>query len=300
MATLLLKKSYQLKNFKEVKFKDLWNAHGVFTTMRVIGPPLKILFYKEHINNLLKSLKVYVIKNKNLKNKINYLISLNLNKNKKYDHLFRVALNKSIISISLRKRPKVNKKFSLKLINYKRVDPKHKNLKYKKILGLLKKMDITKLIHIRDDGSVKLGNRVACDGGLLESEDFHIVTHAHKDHYKPQSVKETWRKHHKKVYLSDLTMQLADIYELSLIDNHGKREILEFNEPLIDENIEIKIIENGHILGSSQVQVIEEGVGRFGYSGDFCSQIEEFIDVDYLVLDSTYSGKTSNRTWKFT
>ena len=161
-------------------------------------------------------------------------------------------------------------------------------------------MDITKLIHIRDDGSVKLGNRVACDGGLLESEDFHIVTHAHKDHYKPQSVKETWRKHHKKVYLSDLTMQLADIYELSLIDNHGKREILEFNEPLIDENIEIKIIENGHILGSSQVQVIEEGVGRFGYSGDFCSQIEEFIDVDYLVLDSTYSGKTSNRTWKFT
>ena len=71
MAKLLLKKSYQLKNFKEIKFKDLWNAHGVFTTMRVIGSPLKILFYNEHINNLLKSLKVYGIKNKNLKNKIN-------------------------------------------------------------------------------------------------------------------------------------------------------------------------------------------------------------------------------------
>ena len=58
MATLLLKKSYQLKNFKEIKFKNLWNANGVFTTMRVMGRPLKILFYKEHINNLLNSLKV--------------------------------------------------------------------------------------------------------------------------------------------------------------------------------------------------------------------------------------------------
>ena len=144
MATLLLKKSYQLKNFKEIKFKNLWNANGVFTTMRVMGRPLKILFYKEHINNLLNSLKVYNIRHKNLKYNINNLINLNLKKNKKYDHLFRVALNKNIISISLRKRLKIKKKFTLKLINYKRVDPKHKNLKYKKILDSLKKMDTSK------------------------------------------------------------------------------------------------------------------------------------------------------------
>ena len=92
MATLLLKKSYQLKNFKEIKFKNLWNANGVFTTMRVMGRPLKILFYKEHINNLLNSLKVYNIRHKNLKYNINNLINLNLKKNKKYDHLFRVAI----------------------------------------------------------------------------------------------------------------------------------------------------------------------------------------------------------------
>ena len=55
MATLLLKKSYRHKDLKEIKFHDLWNSYGVFTTMRVIGKPTKILFFKEHIENLLRS-----------------------------------------------------------------------------------------------------------------------------------------------------------------------------------------------------------------------------------------------------
>ena len=49
MATLLLKKSYLHKGFKEIKFHDLWNSYGVFTTMRVIGRPPKILFFKSSI-----------------------------------------------------------------------------------------------------------------------------------------------------------------------------------------------------------------------------------------------------------
>ena len=61
MVTLLLKKSYLHKDLKEVKFNDLWNAYGVFTTMRVIGKSGKILFYKSHIDNLIKSLKKYKI-----------------------------------------------------------------------------------------------------------------------------------------------------------------------------------------------------------------------------------------------
>jgi len=144
MATLLLKKSYLHKNLKEIKFYDLWNSHGVFTTMRVIDRPPKILFFKQHIDNLVKSIKVYKINKKNIKKKILKLIKLNINKKMKYDHLFRVALNNKMISVSLRKRPKPKLNFSLKLINYKRIDPEYKNLKYKKILSFLKKMDTTK------------------------------------------------------------------------------------------------------------------------------------------------------------
>ena len=144
MVTLLLKKSYRHKDLKEIKFHDLWNSYGVFTTMRVIEKPAKIIFFKEHIENLIRSLKVYKINKKNIKQNILKLIKLNLNKNKKYDHLFRVAANNKMISISLRKRLKPKLNFSLKLIDYKRIEPEYKNLKYKKILNFLKKMDTTK------------------------------------------------------------------------------------------------------------------------------------------------------------
>jgi len=144
MVTLLLKKSYRHKDLKEIKFHDLWNSYGVFTTMRVIGKPAKILFFKEHIENLFRSLKIYKINKKNIRQNIFKLIKLNLSKKKKYDHLFRVAANNKMISISLRKRLKPKSNFSLKLINYKRIDPEYKNLKYKKILSFLEKMDTTK------------------------------------------------------------------------------------------------------------------------------------------------------------
>ena len=144
MVTLLLKKSYRHKDLKEIKFNDLWNAYGVFTTMRVIGKSAKILFYKAHIDNLISSLKIYKIYKKNLKKNIIKLIKLNLKKNKNYDHLLRVASNNEIISISLRKRPIPKSNFKLKLINYKRIDAKYKNLKYKKILKILSKLDTTK------------------------------------------------------------------------------------------------------------------------------------------------------------
>jgi len=141
MATLLLKKSYLHKDLKEIKFHDLWNSYGVFTTMRVIGKPAKILFFKEHIKNLIESLKVYRILTKNTKKNILKLIKLNLRKDKNYNHLLRVAIDNNIVSISLRKRLKPKKKFNIQLINHKRIQPEFKNLKYKKILKYLSKIN---------------------------------------------------------------------------------------------------------------------------------------------------------------
>ena len=62
MATLLLKKSYQLNNLKEVTFKDLWGSKGVFTTMRMVGNPPKLILLKPHLENLIKSTKKYGIR----------------------------------------------------------------------------------------------------------------------------------------------------------------------------------------------------------------------------------------------
>ena len=72
------------------------------------------------------------------------IIKINFKKNKRYDHLLRVASNKNMISISLRKRLKPKKNFILHLVNYKRIDAEYKNLKYKKILNILNKLETTK------------------------------------------------------------------------------------------------------------------------------------------------------------
>jgi len=144
MAIYSLKKSYQLKDLQELDFKDLWGDHGIFTTMWIFGKPAKILFFENHIKNLIKSLKRYGIKKKSLHKIILDTVNKNLSRNVNYNHLLRVAINRKIISISLRKRLNPKSNFNLKLVNLKREKPQYKNLKYKKILKHLIKLDNSK------------------------------------------------------------------------------------------------------------------------------------------------------------
>tara|TARA_B100001121_G_scaffold91899_1_gene81437 strand:+ start:34 stop:807 length:774 start_codon:yes stop_codon:yes gene_type:complete len=141
MVKYLLKKSYQLKDLKQIQFQDLWGDHGIFTTMWIFGKPAKILFFDNHLKNLISSLKKYQIKKKSLKENILRMINKNLSKKRKYNHLLRIAVNKKIISISLRKRVKPKLNFNLKLVKLKREKPQFKNLRYEKILSYLSKID---------------------------------------------------------------------------------------------------------------------------------------------------------------
>ena len=59
----------------------------------------------------------------------------------------------------------------------------------------------------------------------------------------------------------------------------------------------MKLIESKHILGASQIEINDDKIGRMGYSGDFGEDIDDYIDVDLLVMDSSYSGKHNNRKW---
>ena len=53
-------------------------------------------------------------------------------------------MSKNIISISLRKRLTPKSNFNLKVVKYRREKPEYKNLKYKKIMSFLSKMDNSK------------------------------------------------------------------------------------------------------------------------------------------------------------
>ena len=216
MVTYLLKKSYRLKDLKEINFKDLWGDHGIFTTMWIYGKPPKILFFNDHIQNLIKSLKSYNIKKKNLKHDILKTINKNLSKKKSYNHLLRVALNKNIISISLRKRLKPKLDFSLKLVNLKREKPKYKNLKYKKILSYLSKMDNSKsdigLVHRKKLFETGTSNLLfVCKNDIFSPS---------KNFYK--GITYNFFKSKKKIKKKEILVKDLDNYEEILLIGSGK------------------------------------------------------------------------------
>ena len=213
MATYLLKKSYQLKNLREVNFKDLWGDHGVFTTMWIFGKPVKILFFENHIRNLIRSLKGYGISKKSLKKDIIKIINTNLSKEKKYNHLLRVALNKRVISLSLRKRVTPKKDFNLKLVNLRREKPKYKNLKYKKILSHLTKLD-----NSRSDIGLVVNNRILETGtsNLLFVKKQKIFSPL-KDYYEGNTYKFFKSKIKKISKKNILIKELNDFEEIILI-----------------------------------------------------------------------------------
>ena len=217
MATYLLKKSYQLKNLKEIKFKDLWGDHGVFTTMWIYGKPAKILFFENHIKSLIRSLKIYGISKKSLKKDIIKILNINLSKDKKYDHLLRIALNKKVASISLRRRikPKVN--FNLKLVNLRREKPQYKNLKYKKILSHLLKLD-----NSRSDIGIVVNNKILETGtsNLLFVKKQKIFSPI-KDYYEGNTYR-FFKSKIKKIIKKDILIKELKNYEEIILIGSGK------------------------------------------------------------------------------
>ena len=216
MVTYLLKKSYRLKDLKEINFKDLWGDHGIFTTMWIYGKPPKILFFKDHIKNLIKSLKSYNINKRNLKNDILKTINKNLSKKKNYNHLLRIALNKNVISISLRKRLKPKLDFNLKLVNLKREKPEYKNLKYKKILSYLYKMD-----NSRSDIGLVYRKRLFETGtsNLLFVCKNNIFSPS-KNFYK--GITYNFFKSKKKIFKKEIFLKELNNYEEILLIGSGK------------------------------------------------------------------------------
>jgi len=176
MAIFLLKKSYQVSNQKEIGFKDLWGSHGIFTTIRLLGKPGKLILFKSHFKGLIKSLKKYKIYSKNIEKNVKRLIFSSIDKNINYDHLLRIALTKKFISISIRKRLKLKKNFELKLLNYRRIDPVTKNLYYKKILKELNKYDPSKT-------DIALVYR----GKILETCTSNILFFKNREYFSPKN-----------------------------------------------------------------------------------------------------------------
>ena len=131
--------------------------------------------------------------------------------------MLRIAINKKIISISLRDRIPSKLDFNLKLVNLKREKPQHKNLKYKKILSYLKKMDNSK-----SDIALIYKKKVLETGtsNLLFIKNKKIYS-PKKDYYEGNTYK-FFKSKFKKILKKDILIKELHNYDEILLIGSGK------------------------------------------------------------------------------
>jgi len=147
-------------------------------------------------------------------------------------------------------------------------------------------------IGVTASGAVMLGPDVTCDGFHREYA-VRVQTHVHLDHMHSFETSKGFQD----IYLSAETLQLlvAEFNaDLSVRDNMIP---LRFAEPHTVRSSRVMLLPSEHMLGSVQVVVeLADGL-RVGYSGDFQWPLEDVIQVDQLVLDSTYGSPKSVRRY---
>ena len=145
-------------------------------------------------------------------------------------------------------------------------------------------------INVSASGAVVLGNVVACDGFFHECP-IRVQTHVHKDHMSGFNTSKGLQHMIMSIPTRDLLINEFNA-ELPVRSNF---EAFPLNQVIPRENCQIRLLNNDHMLGSVQVEVTLPDGLRCGYSGDFAWPLEDVIEVEELVLDSTYGSPDSVR-----
>lgn len=146
-------------------------------------------------------------------------------------------------------------------------------------------------VDVFDNGAVRLGLGTVCDG-YAQGYPFRVQTHVHDDHMgefdKSKGLQDLFMSPATRALL--IAERNADLkYRDNLIP--VGRDV----ECELEDGSRLALLPSGHMLGSCQVALeLPDGV-RCGYSGDFAWPLEDVIQVDELVVDSTYGNPGSVR-----
>ena len=148
-------------------------------------------------------------------------------------------------------------------------------------------------VDVFDNGSVRLGSKTVCDG-YAGGYPFRVQTHIHDDHMgefdKSKGFQDLFMSPETRALL--IAERNADLaYRDNLIP------IRRGVEYALDDGSSLTLLPSGHMLGSCQVALeLPDGV-RCGYSGDFSWPLDQVMQVDELVVDSTYGSPASVRRY---
>lgn len=143
---------------------------------------------------------------------------------------------------------------------------------------------------ISPSGAVILGSDVVCDG-FVDGATARVQTHVHKDHMDDFETSKGLQQ----IVLSEATRQLL-ILEYGA-DLPYRTNVIALDElrPYAVGDSQVTLISSGHMLGAVQVAVQLRSGLRLGYSGDFSWPLDHVVEVDALVVDSTYGSPDSVR-----
>ena len=138
-------------------------------------------------------------------------------------------------------------------------------------------------IKLKSDGAILLGENVSCDGFSCDSS-IRVQTHIHTDHM----VDFETSKANQDILMSLPTRDL--LYALFNADLPYRTNIiaLKNGQPHKINGDVVELLPSNHMLGSTQVKVTCADGYRLGYSSDFFWPLEDVIQVDELIVDSTY------------
>ena len=143
---------------------------------------------------------------------------------------------------------------------------------------------------VMPSGAIVLGPDVACDGFVREAKA-RVQTHIHFDHMDRFDTSKGCQQ----IVLSEPTLALLIAeFNADLPYRSNVKSVREFQSLPIG-NSEVTLASSGHMLGAVQVIAKLENGMLLGYSGDFQWPLDHVIQVDALVLDSTYGSPNSVR-----
>ncbi len=143
------------------------------------------------------------------------------------------------------------------------------------------------------NGAVALGDHIVCDGYVM-GRAYRVQTHIHDDHMAGFNTS----KGEQDFLLSPATYDLLVAEKDAELPYRSNFHALDAggSKSLFDGS-SVELAPSNHMLGACQVAVTLPGGGRLGYSGDFGWPIEQVIEVDELVVDSTYGSPRSVRSY---
>lgn len=136
-----------------------------------------------------------------------------------------------------------------------------------------------------------MGPNLVCDG-YSEHARYRVQTHIHQDHMRGFNRS----KGAHDIFLTCETFELLVAEQNADLPFRENFIRIERNSPQnLEDGSRLTLVSANHMLGACQVLLeLPHGI-RVGYSGDFGWPVQEVIQVDQLVIDSTYGNPRSVR-----